>query len=235
MIVSASALRRDCGYPRALNRERKPTPEQQASMDRGTVFHQAVETWARTRELPVVPDLEMQGWLDLLAAEWSPPSDGEYEVAWGLAHDLCGTGGPHFTEVDEPAPHVYMARDGGELLTAGRADVDWMDGSDTLAVADWKTGKWPTTPAESNLQVNAAGIALALKWGLPAYRPGIYYARDGFWDWGPRVVFGTPEFERMWGDIRAAALLDETPRPGPWCDPCWERKTKRCARAAPGG
>jgi len=244
VIVSASALRRNCGYPRALNRERKPTADQQAAMDRGTVFHQAIETWARTRELPVVPDLEMQGWLDLLAADWHPPLDGEYEVAWGLRAELSDGVPPAYVEVDEPEPHVYVPRRfvvpagqtaqqamGAALLTAGRADVAWWSG-DGLVVADWKTGRYPATPAPQNLQVNAAGIALALKRGASSYVPMIYYARDGYWDHGPRVVFGTPAFERIWGEIRSAALLDERPRPGEWCADCWDRRTKRCAYAA---
>ena len=231
-VVSASALTMPCGYVRALRKLRQPTPDQQRATDRGTLFHQAVEEWARTRELPVLPDLEMQGWLDLLAADWSPPVDGEYEVAWGLRAELSDGVPPVYVEVTEPEPHVYVARDGLPLLTAGRADVDWW-AVEGLVIADWKTGKWPAAPAETNLQVNAAGVALALKRGASSYRPGVYYARDGFWDWGPRVVFGTPAFERIWGEIRAAALLDESPQPGPHCGACWERKS--CNHASPGG
>jgi hypothetical protein len=202
-------------------------------MDRGTAFHAAIELWAASGEVPALGDLEMQGWVDLLAAEWAPPSTGQYEVAWGLAADeWMGKGDPVNVEVDEPAPHVYVARNGGALLTAGRADAVWLDGDyETVRAVDWKTGKWPTTPAVDNLQVNAAGIALALEWGLESYVPGIYYARDGFWDWGPRVTFGTPEFAKIWGEIREAALLDETPRPGPHCSDCWEARTKRCRYA----
>lgn len=233
MIVSASSLVRHCGYQRALRRARKPTADQQAAMDRGTIYHQAIETWARTRELPVLPDLEMQGWLDLLAAEWSPPIDGEYEVAWGLRAELEDGVPPRFVEVDEPEPHVYVARDGGSLLTAGRCDGVWTGGDCSMVAADWKTGRWTTTPAPDNLQVNAAGVALALKRGMTSYIPAIYYARDGYWDMGPRVVFGTPAFTRIWGEIRAASLLDERPRPGAHCATCWERRG--CAYAASPG
>ena len=230
-VVSASSLVRDCGYQRALRRARKPSPDQQAAMDRGTTFHQAVETWARTRELPVLADLEMQGWLDLLAAEWAPPVDCEYEVAWGLRTDARDYGElGAYVEVAEPEPHVYVARDGGPLLTAGRADVAWTSVNCSLAVVDWKTGRWPATPAAHNLQANSAGIALALKRGLRSYTPGVYYARDGYWDWGAQVVLGTPAFEQIWGEIRTAALLDETPRPGEVCRSCWERKG--CEHAA---
>jgi hypothetical protein len=227
MLVTGSSLTAPCGHVRALRKLRKPTADQQAAMDRGTVFHQAVERWARTRELPVLPDLELQGWIDLLAADWEPPVDGEYEVAWGLR--AADDGRPVYVEVTEPEPHVYVARDGGQLLTAGRADVAWW-AVEGLCVADWKTGRWPAPPAEKNLQVNAAGIALALKRGASSYRPGIYYARDGFWDWGPRVVFGTAAADRILEEVRDAALLDETPRPGPHCAACWERRA--CAHAA---
>jgi len=227
MIVSASSLVRHCGHQRLLRRARKPSADQQVAMDRGTRFHAAIEAWAKTRELPVLPDMEMQGWIDLLSMDWTPPVDGDFEVAWGL------TGGGASVPVDEPEPHVYVARHGLQLLTAGRADVAWTDGDCTLRVADWKTGRWPVTPAANNLQANAAGIALALKRGVESYTPGIYYARDGFWDWGPRVVFGTPAFDRIWGEIRTAALLDETPRPGPHCKSCWERRG--CAHAEPVG
>lgn len=224
MIVSASSLVRDCGYQRTLRRTRKPTPGQQVAMGRGNVFHAGVEMWARDRVMPALTDLEIQGWLDLLAADWQPPVDGEYEVAWGLRAELRDGVPPAYVEVDEPEPHVYVARDGGPLLTAGRADVAWTGGDGILRVPDWKTGKWATTEARLNLQANAAGIALALKRGLTSYIPGIYYARDGFWDWGEVVVFGTAAFERIWGEIRSAALLDETPRPGAWCGRCWERR-----------
>lgn len=223
-MITASALRSHCGYARILSKMRTPTPAQQVSIDKGVQFHAAVEQWARSRELPVLPDLEMQGWLDLLACDWEPPVGAEIEVAWGLRSVLDAGVPPAYVHVDEPEPHVYVARDGRQLLTAGRADVAWVDGEVSLRAADWKTGKWPATPAVDNLQVNAAGIALALKSGLTSYTPGVYYARDGYWDWGPKVVFGTSAFERIWGEIRSAALLDERPRPGEHCVKCWERR-----------
>jgi len=226
VIVSASSLVRHCGYVRALKKLRKPTADQQAAMDRGTLFHQAIEAWAKTRTLPMLPDMEMQGWIDLMSMEWVPPVDFDCEIAWGLGLDGA------FVPVIEPEPHVYGPLDGvTPLLTAGRADGAWWN--EGVDVADWKTGRWPVTPAVDNLQANAAGIALARAQGATSYRPGIYYARDGFWDWGPRVVFGTPAYERIWGEIRMAALLDETPRPGPHCKSCWERRG--CAHAEPVG
>lgn len=224
MIVSASALVRHCGHARLLDRERPKSANAQVACDRGTLFHKAVETWIKTRALPVVEDLEIQGWLDLLASQWQPPVDAETEVAWGLT--LLGD----YVPVVEREPHVYVARDASAppLLTAGRADVSWR--FEHVTVGDWKTGKYPATPAVDNLQVNAAGIALARRAGAGSYQSRIYYARDGFWDDAPEVVFGTRAYDRIFAEIRTAALLDETPRPGAHCGACWSKRA--CAHAA---
>jgi len=209
---------------------------QHVSVERGRSFHAAVEDWQRSMsESPFSSDLELQGWLDLLASQWSPPPNARFELAWGLGED-----GSHI-EVVEPEPHVYRPVAGGAaLLTAGRLDIEWAQrlarpllplGNETvvLNVADWKTGAWPVTPAEMNLQVNAAGIARANKLGLIFYRPGIYYARDGYWDWGPVVEVGSYEYRSILEDVREAATLPAEPVPGPWCDGCWDRKA--CPKA----
>lgn len=224
MIVSASALVRHCGHARKLDRERPKSANAQAACDRGTVFHMAVETWLSSGVFPLVADLEIQGWLDLLACNWVPPVDAATEIAWGLS--LLGD----HIDVVEREPHVYVAREvsAPPLLTAGRADVAWR--GEHLVVVDWKTGKYQATPAEMNLQVNAAGIALARRAGMGSYQPRIYYARAGFWDDGPVVVFGTPAHKRILDEIRAAALLDETPRPGDHCGTCWSKRA--CDHAA---
>lgn len=223
MIVSASALVRNCGYARKLDRERPKSANAQVACDRGTVFHRAVEGWLLTGELPVVADLEIQGWLDLLASQWEPPVNAETEIAWGLSP----AGG--YVVVAEPAPHVYEGVGGAALLTAGRADLAF-ERRGVLVVVDWKSGKWPTTPAVDNLQVNAAGIALAGRTGATSYQPGIYYARDGFFDLADEVPLGSPAHERIFAEVRTAALLDETPRPGSHCTACWSKRA--CAHAA---
>jgi hypothetical protein len=224
VIVSASALVRHCGHARKLDRERPKSANAQAACDRGTLFHLAVDGWLKTGEFPIVADLEIQGWLDLLACNWVPPVDAVTEIAWGLS--LLGD----HIDVVEREPHVYVARDVdvSPLLTAGRADVAWR--AEHLVVVDWKTGKYQATPAAMNLQVNAAGIALARRAGMGSYQPRVYYARDGFWDDGPVVVFGTPAYERIFADVRAAALLDETARPGEHCRACWSKKVCEVAQ-----
>lgn len=224
-MITASALKPHCGYAAVLEARRPRSEKLVIAGQRGGGFHGAVERWAKDGEPPTIDgDLEAQGWLDLLASQWSPPRGAMFELAWGLSPE------GEYVAVDEPEPHKYVARNGSQLLTAGRADVCWVaDPARLLVVADWKTGAWPVTEAHANLQVNAAGRALAKWLECPAYAPAIYYARDGFWDWGVRVWLGSPNDTAMFAAVREAALLDETPRPGPWCGRCWQRKN--CAFA----
>lgn len=228
-IVSASALVRHCGYERALRKAKAPTPAQQEAIDRGVRFHAAVEDWMAQGQLPQLDDAEMQGWIDLLAAseQFRPahwPTQVMVEVLWGLGFD------GQYVQPVETSPHVYEPAPGQPaLLTAGRADIAWW-ARRCLTIADWKTGKWPATAAVDNLQVNAAGMALAAFSSSTSYLPMIYYARDGYWDVGREVAMGSADWMRAFGEVKTAALLDETPRPGQWCAGCWEKRA--CAHAA---
>jgi hypothetical protein len=147
---------------------------------------------------------------------WQPPSGFEAEVAWGL------TPAGNWSAVAEVEPHVYRSSDGAELLTAGRADGVW-ESNGVLYVLDYKTGKWPVDPARINLQVNAAGMALALRSFCKNYVPGIYYARDGIFDWGDRVEVATRDWQVTFEAVAAAALMDDAPRPGLHCEACWSK------------
>lgn len=221
-MITASALAPNCAYAKVLSAKKARTADQQAAMDQGTAFHTAVEGWLRSGEVPVLEDMELQGWIDLLAVEWNPPpADPGIEIAWGLRPDGS------YADVIEPEPHVYVAATGGELLTAGRADVCWLTGG-MLTVVDLKTGRWPVTPAPDNLQVNAAGIALAQRYGASVYVPAIYYARDGAWDMGDPVQLDSFDHAAKLDAVREAAMLPPEPRPGPHCEGCWERK--RCPK-----
>lgn len=238
-MISASKLIRYCGYVHVLaalppkgKAELQREENKRLAADRGRVFHQAVDDWVARGNLPMVDDLEIQGWLDLLMSQWAPPVSTVTEVAWGLSPS------GEYLEVDEPEPHVYVARNGSSLLTAGRLDVGWTQGANIYgdrphiaACCDWKTGRYPVTPAHRNLQCNAGGMALAQKLGAEAYLPGVYYTRDGFFDWGEPVLLGSPEHQAMFAEVKMAALLDGTPVPGSHCSSCWERK--RCAHATP--
>ncbi len=229
MKWSASSLSRSCAYPKVLSRLRTPTPEQRRSMDKGTRFHACIESWIRTGRLPdMADDNELALWVDAFLSQWSPPPWVKVEIAWGLLPSGA------YVDVVEPEPHKYQAADGSELMTAGRADLVYWEGGlpdGVLCVVDHKSGRWPTEPAATNLQVHAAGYALAQKYKAPAYQPGIYYARapQGYYfDWGDVVVMGSDEAAKALEDIKHAANLPEAPIVGPQCGPCWERRRKVC-------
>lgn len=213
---TASALSRNCAHHRVLS-DLHPNTRRDAAAKKGTAFHAALKEWRDSGVVPTMAD-EVGEWLATMVAHgWAWPNGCELEVAWGLS--TWGT----FSPVEETAPHAYRALDGEELITAGRADACWMaDG--VLVSCDWKTGRTQAPFSTVNLQVNAAGLALAQKWKARAYLPLIYYAREARWDSGLDVEQGTPAWERAWQDVKAAAALDDKPHPGPHCGDCWERK-----------
>lgn len=233
-MITASALRRHCGYAKVLSNRPPVGAKEIAARDRrdeaaarGTIFHAAIEAWVKTGTPGVVADPEIQGWIDLLAMQWAPPPGSVTEEAWGLSPE------GDYVHVLEPEPHVYVSVKGEPLLTAGRSDISWpAPGTDPhrpIYVLDWKTGKWPVTPPAANLQINAAGISHARGLLASTYVPGIYYTRDGVFEWGEPVELGSLAHAQILADVMAAALLDEQPRPGPHCNDCWERKA--CAHA----
>lgn len=222
-LVSASALTR-CGWARVLKRQKPRSANMITAADRGTLFHKLVEGWATTGVVPVCDDLEMQGWLDLLAMSWEPPKTALFELALGL--------GPNgeYVDVEEPLPHVYTPKAGlgVPLLTAGRADVVWLiDG--IVYVLDWKTGVWAVEQAATNLQFWALGLAAAAKVRAVGIRVGVCYVRDGVFEWSDLVEVGSLAHQERWEDVRAAATVGEAPRPGVNCIGCWERKS--CSHA----
>lgn len=241
-MVTASALMRHCGHPRALKaaepttaKERDARVRRDAAGAKGTLFHDAIQAWRRPGTvIPEVADDEVRGWIEMLAMNWSPRPGMLFEFAVGLTVD--GRGVP----CDEPQPHVYVAQDGSQLVTAGRADVVWADiigGQHIVTVRDWKTGKWPVEtvpidPDNRQLQTTALAMAACLLAGADGYRRQIYYVRDGFTDGDELPVMrGTEAWARAADDVWAAAKLDETPRPGEWCANCWEAKSRRCKSA----
>lgn len=224
---TASQLSRFCAHHRLLS-NLNPRPTRDKAAARGTLFHSALASWHRSGVIPPHDDPDLSAWLQTLVDNgWMWPDGAELEVAWGLSR--WGT----FVPVEEkpPGSHVYEALDGEPLLTAGRADAIWV-ADRCLVVVDWKTGRTPAPLARINLQVNAAGIALAQRFKLDEYVPGIYYAREGRWDMGDAVEKGTDAWAAALADIEVAAALDDRPHPGPHCSDCWERKN--CSAVLPG-
>ena len=170
---TASRLSRHCAHHHQLS-ELNPRPSRDAAAKKGTAFHAALQEWLTSGRVPEM-DGEIGQWLATMVENgWAWPDGCELEKTWGLSHWAT------FVAVEEkpPGSHTYVSLDGEDLMTAGRADALWMAG-DVLVVVDWKTGRTLAPPARMNLQVNAAGIALAQRWKARAYVPGIYYAREG--------------------------------------------------------
>lgn len=218
---TGSKLDRHCGHRHQLS-DLSPHPSRDKAAQKGKWFHAALEEWRNTGRVPFMADDDVATWLrTMVDSGWQFPEQSELEVCWGL--DTWGK----FCAVEETAPgsHEYRALDGSDLLTAGRADVDWIfDHTGYLVVADWKTGRFPPEHPSTNLQVNAAGIALAQKWKAPGYIPALYLARSGIWQMGEEVEAGSEAWAAMLDEVKAAARLDDKPNPGPHCYGCWSRK-----------
>jgi len=99
-------------------------------------------------------------------------------------------------------------------------------------VRDWKTGRWHVDPPEKNLQLTALALAACELAQADGFRREVYYAREGQLDGDEAPVFiGTEAYYLALADVFDAARIDDTPRPGAHCEPCWERRMKRCAHA----
>lgn len=224
---TASRLSRHCAHHHQLS-ALNPRPTRDAAAKKGRSFDEALGIWKDTGLVPEMADKEVNAWIATMVENgWAWPDGCELQVAWGL--DKWGK----FSPVEEkPADsHVYVPLNGiDDLLTAGRADACWM-ADDVLVVVDWKSGRTLVPPARINLQVNAAGIALAQRFKAQYYAPAIYYARDGRWDVGGEVDLGGPDDEEslIYLEIERAAGLDDKPHPGPHCSDCWERKNCEAA------
>ena len=225
MIWTASKLSRNCAHHHTLS-NLNPRPTRDAAAHKGKAFDIALVDWFHEGRIMPTSYAEVDAWLQTMVDNgWQWPDRCHVQVPWGL--DKWGCYSP--VEEKPEDSHIYVPINGvDDLLTAGRADACWI-ADDVLVVVDWKTGRTLVPRARINLQVNAAGIALAQRFKARAYQPGIYYAREGRWDMGDEVedwrgAFGVLE------EIEIAAGLDDKPHPGPHCSDCWERKN--CTVAA---
>ena len=217
-MITASQLDRHCGYKRVLGGKRTRTPRQQAALDKGTEFHE----WLPRVLAGASPDVEVTrdvaSWLVTAKESIKLPPGESWEAPLGLSE------GGRYVAVEEPSPHAYRPLDDSKsLLTAGRADVNWNE-EGVSTVLDIKTGRFRVDTAERNLQVTSLALAVADRDGSDRYRCGIYYARTGETDWSRAIHLESEAAAKAWGEVEAAAKLDESPRPGPWCQACWERE-----------
>ena len=206
-----------CGYANVLSKSRKRTPSQRVAMDRGTLFHECVRLGKDAE------DPEVQTWVVKARDALKLPPSVEFERALGLSVD-----GRH-VPVEETEPHVYKPLASHKMLTAGRADVCWFE-APVAVVGDMKTGRDHLGPPERLPQIAALGFAAADAYGAEAMRLGVYYARDGVWEWSEDIGLDSDKAAELWDMVSTYARVDESPRPGTYCGACWERKG--CAHAA---
>ena len=176
-----SALRDKCSYPEILELTRVRYAGQQKALDRGTAFHRAVEQWVKGEQIDMPTDPDVVAWLDRMTSTWTPPPGIRSEFAVGIRPDGSVT-----DEVDEPEPHVYVARDGSELLTAGRLDLTW-DADRVAHVVDVKTGVKYLGSPWSIPQITAQAYCIAMLsmcGGADHVKAGVFYARLGVFDFG---------------------------------------------------
>jgi hypothetical protein len=222
---SFSSLKAFCSAPEGF--PQRPHPRRDAAAAAGTRYHAAVELWARTGSSAHFDTMEepLRSWLLRMREAWAPPEDLEVEVCLGL-EDLPYP--KYVPAVERPeGSHEYHAQDGKTpLLTAGRADLVWReDETSIVRVADIKTGSSYLGDPGKLRQVLAQGFAaLSRNPHADAFVPGVYYARTGQFDWGQPLEAATPEYQEAWRWVLDAAKRDATPRPGPHCLSCWEKK-----------
>lgn len=216
-VISASALNPHCGMARVLRMARTPNESQARAMKRGDAIHAILAEMAHGVD-PGEGSGNARTALALFEIAGVPHRPGVFvEMPVGLT--VTG----RYVAVEETEPHVYAAIEPGQLLTAGRLDVAWVEMRGDLSVAvvrDYKTGRHATTPAIDNVQVGALGLAFADRCGADAIDIGLAYT------WGldstGTIPLDSPEAARIWDRVSTAARMDETPRPGPWCEDCWE-------------
>lgn len=224
-LISASGLTRHCRYGKDVLDKAKPKhPAAVAAAAEGTRFGKLVEDWLNgaPQDEPECPD-EPWHWYTNLRAAWSPPPGVECEAPLGLNHR------GEYVSVMEPEPHVYVAHSGEKLVTAGRADLPWVQG-DVAVVADLKRSAWRYGYPGDHPQLMALGLAWASKQQKGLLLLGLFDARDSAWEWSDVIDMET-EGPRMLAAVREMATMDSDPHPGPWCGGCfWRRDCKSAAK-----
>jgi hypothetical protein len=217
-VRTFSQLRAHCAYPLTLEALGPRKYARDIAARKGSDLHARIDQWVRTGTLDLVGAVdEVRAWAETMSRGWSPPPGCRSEWALGLTRDAL-----RGVETDEPDPHVYSARGGESLVTAGRCDLAWVVPGvvDVLHVADVKTGR--TYLGQPARIPQLAACALAARWVLRApfpLRVGVYYARLGVWDW--ETVETETDLVEV---VRAAVDLPDAPQVGGWCLGCYNAK-----------
>lgn len=100
---------------------------------------------------------------------------------------------------------------------------DWTKGG-IVFVGDIKTGALPIPGGTLSLQFVAPALALADLHGADWIRTGIWWAREGRWEWHPEAIAVDSDLAvELWTRIRSAATNPPEAVTGPHCSDCWQR------------
>lgn len=90
-------------------------------------------------------------------------------------------------------------------------------------VGDIKTGEHPIPGGPLSLQFVAPALALADKYEADWICCGIWWARDGRWDWSEAIAVDSDLAVQLWQRIRSAATNPPQAVTGAHCADCWQR------------
>lgn len=121
-------------------------------------------------------------------------------------------------QVDDAGNYVELPR----LLVPARPDMYWVAGG-TVFVGDIKTGEHPILGGPLSLQFVAPALALCDKHGADFFRTGIWWAREGRWEWSEQIAVDSPLAVQLWQRIRRAATNPPVPVVGAHCSGCFQR------------
>lgn len=90
-------------------------------------------------------------------------------------------------------------------------------------VGDIKTGEHPITGGALSLQFVAPALALADKYEADWICTGIWWAREGRWEWSEAIAVDSELAVQLWQRIRSAATNPPQAVTGAHCSDCWQR------------
>lgn len=169
-------------------------------------------------------------------AQWKKPTPARFpdnELDSGLRYEDATRETPVGLDVNGCFVAVIKGIDGGyacpvgELLVPATPDMYWIsdDGPDGTVVylGDIKTGEMPITGGALSLQFVAPALALADKFNADWICTGIWWAREGRWEWSEPVAVDSELAVQLWQRIRSAATNPIQAVTGPHCNDCWQR------------
>lgn len=165
-------------------------------------------------------------------AAWKPPTICSPVPGAKLSYAFATRERPVGLDVNGCYVDVIKGIDGGyacpvgDLLVPATPDMFWtadLEIGKVVFVGDIKTGEMPITGGALSLQFVAPALALADKYEADWICTGIWWAREGRWEWSEPVAVDSELAVQLWQRIRSAATNPIQAVTGPHCNDCWQR------------